>query len=73
RIGEEPIDLLRAVGNKPAAQQATALEELKTERTKGEGRQGQTNPSGRNGQRQERPQRDRSGDYDVITSLPQAD
>ncbi|MET9914445.1 ParB/RepB/Spo0J family partition protein [Streptomyces sp. NPDC006476] len=32
RIGEEPIDLLRAVGNKPIEQQAAALEELKAER-----------------------------------------
>ncbi|MGW5098159.1 ParB/RepB/Spo0J family partition protein [Streptomyces nodosus] len=36
RIGEEPIDLLRAVGNKPAAQQETALKELKEERTRKE-------------------------------------
>jgi ParB family chromosome partitioning protein len=32
-IGDEPIDLLRAVGNKPAEQQKAALEELKEERT----------------------------------------
>ncbi|MET9774588.1 ParB/RepB/Spo0J family partition protein [Streptomyces sp. NPDC006367] len=32
RIGEEPIDLLRAVGNRPADQQAAALEELKEQR-----------------------------------------
>ncbi|MGW0615029.1 ParB/RepB/Spo0J family partition protein [Streptomyces sp. NPDC002788] len=32
RIGEDPIDLLRAVGNKPVDQQVTALEELKAER-----------------------------------------
>jgi ParB family chromosome partitioning protein len=31
-IGEEPIDLLRAVGNKPVQQQKTALAELKAER-----------------------------------------
>ncbi|MFD7282325.1 ParB/RepB/Spo0J family partition protein [Streptomyces sp. NPDC059862] len=36
RIGEEPIDLLRAVGNKPAAQQETALQELKEERARKE-------------------------------------
>ncbi|MFJ7078480.1 ParB/RepB/Spo0J family partition protein [Streptomyces sp. NPDC098781] len=35
-IGEEPIDLLRAVGNKPHAEQAAALDELKTERTRKE-------------------------------------
>ncbi|MFF8939245.1 ParB/RepB/Spo0J family partition protein [Streptomyces paradoxus] len=32
RIGEEPIDLLRAVGSKPVEQQAGAFEELKAER-----------------------------------------
>ncbi|MFE3412406.1 ParB/RepB/Spo0J family partition protein [Streptomyces mirabilis] len=36
RIGEEPIDLLRAVGNKPADQQAAALDELKAERARKE-------------------------------------
>ncbi|MDG9721017.1 ParB/RepB/Spo0J family partition protein [Streptomyces sp. DH24] len=34
RIGQEPIDLLRAVGSKPHAQQAAALEELKTARAR---------------------------------------
>ncbi|MYU23509.1 ParB/RepB/Spo0J family partition protein [Streptomyces sp. SID8352] len=32
RIGEEPIELLRAVGKKPVEQQQTALAELKAER-----------------------------------------
>ncbi|MFD8741359.1 plasmid partitioning protein, partial [Streptomyces sp. NPDC059618] len=36
RIGEESIDLLRAVGNKPAEQQETALAELKAERARKE-------------------------------------
>ncbi|MER5996863.1 ParB/RepB/Spo0J family partition protein [Streptomyces viridosporus] len=36
RIGEEPIDLLRAVGNKPADQQEAALQELKAERARKE-------------------------------------
>ncbi|MFJ3762926.1 ParB/RepB/Spo0J family partition protein [Streptomyces sp. NPDC090080] len=36
RIGEEPIKLLRAVGNKPAAQQEAALKELKDERARQE-------------------------------------
>ncbi|MGW2425888.1 ParB/RepB/Spo0J family partition protein [Streptomyces sp. NPDC001709] len=36
RVGEEPIDLLRAVANKPAAQQETALKELKDERARKE-------------------------------------
>ncbi|MGW8637015.1 ParB/RepB/Spo0J family partition protein [Streptomyces sp. NPDC055793] len=34
RISEEPIDLLRAVGNKPAEQQEAALEALKEERAR---------------------------------------
>lgn len=34
RIGEEPIDLLRAVANKPAAEQEVALRELKDERAR---------------------------------------
>ncbi|MGW7528764.1 ParB/RepB/Spo0J family partition protein [Streptomyces sp. NPDC054783] len=36
RIGEEPIDLLRAVANKPAPEQEAALQELKDERTRKE-------------------------------------
>ncbi|MFF4551288.1 ParB/RepB/Spo0J family partition protein [Streptomyces sp. NPDC001435] len=36
RIGHDPIDLLRAVGNKPADQQETALDELKAERARKE-------------------------------------
>ncbi|WP_105973619.1 ParB/RepB/Spo0J family partition protein [Streptomyces geranii] len=36
RIGEEPIDLLRAVGNKPAAEQETVLRDLKDERARKE-------------------------------------
>ncbi|MEV5177934.1 ParB/RepB/Spo0J family partition protein [Streptomyces flaveolus] len=36
RIGQEPIDLLRAVGNKPADQQMAALEALKAERARKE-------------------------------------
>ncbi|MFI8093914.1 ParB/RepB/Spo0J family partition protein [Streptomyces sp. NPDC086080] len=32
RIGQEPIDLLRAVGNKPQEQQVAALEDLKEQR-----------------------------------------
>ncbi|CAL9323979.1 ParB/RepB/Spo0J family partition protein [Streptomyces sp. SudanB66_2053] len=34
RIGQEPIDLLRAVGNKPHAEQVAALQELKDERSR---------------------------------------
>ncbi|MEW2290263.1 ParB/RepB/Spo0J family partition protein [Streptomyces sp. NPDC047841] len=36
RIGQEPIDLLRAVGNKPADQQMAALEALKADRARKE-------------------------------------
>ncbi|MDN3025991.1 ParB/RepB/Spo0J family partition protein [Streptomyces sp. S.PB5] len=36
RIGQEPIDLLRAVGNKSAEQQQQVLEELKAERARKE-------------------------------------
>ncbi|GHF25232.1 plasmid partitioning protein [Streptomyces werraensis] len=36
RISEEPIDLLRAVGNKPAEQQEAALQALKEERARKE-------------------------------------
>ncbi|MDX5565785.1 ParB/RepB/Spo0J family partition protein [Streptomyces sp. ID05-04B] len=36
RIGEEPIDLLRAVGNKPASEQEAALDQLKAERARKE-------------------------------------
>ncbi|MDQ0808657.1 ParB family chromosome partitioning protein [Streptomyces sp. B3I7] len=36
RIGAEPIDMLRAVGNRPAAEQERALEQLKQERARKE-------------------------------------
>ncbi|MET8769207.1 ParB/RepB/Spo0J family partition protein [Streptomyces sp. NPDC004658] len=36
RIGQEPIDLLRAVGKKPAEEQEAALEALKAERARAE-------------------------------------
>ncbi|MFE9454481.1 ParB/RepB/Spo0J family partition protein [Streptomyces sp. NPDC006739] len=36
RIGQEPIDLLRAVGNKPAEEQQQVLQELKAERARRE-------------------------------------
>ncbi|WP_329295638.1 ParB/RepB/Spo0J family partition protein [Streptomyces sp. NBC_01455] len=36
RIGEEPIELLRAVGSKPVSEQETALEELKAQRAAAE-------------------------------------
>ncbi|MFJ9729715.1 ParB/RepB/Spo0J family partition protein [Streptomyces sp. NPDC101209] len=67
RIGEEPIDLLRAVGNKPVDQQEAALEQLKADRARKE--------EARAAQRQEQPPADAgqghteqdSSDYAVIT------
>ncbi|MEU8718497.1 ParB/RepB/Spo0J family partition protein [Streptomyces sp. NPDC048663] len=49
KIGEEPIKLLRAVGNKPADQQEAALQELKEERARQEAekqKRGQKKPGG---------------------------
>ncbi|MEU5242624.1 ParB/RepB/Spo0J family partition protein [Streptomyces asoensis] len=79
RIGEESIDLLRAVGNKPADQQEAALAELKAERARKEQqRQAALSHPGR----REEPEpaenepttkstRDRSaGDYGVINDSP---
>ena len=54
RIGEEPIDLLRAVGNKPVEEQEAALAELKAARARKEEA------------RAVQPTAD-PGDYDVIT------
>ncbi|TXJ83347.1 ParB/RepB/Spo0J family partition protein [Streptomyces lavendulae] len=76
RIGEEPIDLLRAVGNKPTDQQEAALNELKAERARKE--EAKTRPA--------KPQREqaadghpdtadsgRPADYGVITNEPEAE
>ncbi|MFD5425593.1 ParB/RepB/Spo0J family partition protein [Streptomyces sp. NPDC127084] len=70
RIGEEPVDLLRAVGNKPVEQQAAALEELKAERA----RQDEKARASKRGTKQPRPESgedhrpsSHSGDYAVIT------
>ncbi|CAM5652497.1 ParB/RepB/Spo0J family partition protein [Streptomyces griseorubiginosus] len=73
RIGEEPIDLLRAVGNKPVDQQQAALEQLKAERARKE--------EARTAKRQEQPPADAvqghtevdSSDYAVITHAEAAD
>ncbi|MEU2733845.1 ParB/RepB/Spo0J family partition protein [Streptomyces griseoviridis] len=65
RIGKDPINLLRAVGNKPAPQQAEALEQLKKERAQQEAHKRD---------RSERPltaaaaPQKPSGDYAVITT-----
>ncbi|MEU8654935.1 ParB/RepB/Spo0J family partition protein [Streptomyces sp. NPDC048737] len=70
RIKEEPIDLLRAVGNKPAGEQAAALEELKAKRAAKEEQKTRAGaaPSRRtagNPVETTRPQL--AGDYGVIT------
>jgi ParB family chromosome partitioning protein len=44
RIGHEPIDLLRAVGNKPQEQQQAALAELKADRERKEAEKQQRRP-----------------------------
>ncbi|MGW2618457.1 ParB/RepB/Spo0J family partition protein [Streptomyces sp. NPDC001500] len=72
RIGAEPIDLLRAVGNKPAEEQEAALEKLKAERAgKDEGTTRTLTP--RNDEPVERSepdaQGDQEGDYGVITAV----
>ncbi|MFE0449089.1 ParB/RepB/Spo0J family partition protein [Streptomyces fungicidicus] len=71
RIGEEPIDLLRAVGNKPVEQQQAALTQLKAERAaKSEAARTtkrhatQTAPAASEHNAPSQP----AGDYDVITS-----
>ncbi|WP_217237477.1 ParB/RepB/Spo0J family partition protein [Streptomyces sp. AC555_RSS877] len=73
RIGEESIDLLRAVGNKPADQQAAALADLKAERARKEDqvRAARSQPAQQDEVVQEptaRPSEGDDGDYDVITS-----
>ncbi|WP_030423329.1 ParB/RepB/Spo0J family partition protein [Streptomyces sp. NRRL F-5065] len=69
-IGKEPIDLLRAVGNKPAEQQAAALEELKTERST-RGQKAQASQPRKERQPAGTPaagtENGRVGDYAVIT------
>ncbi|MFI8234909.1 ParB/RepB/Spo0J family partition protein [Streptomyces sp. NPDC085900] len=71
RIGEEPVDLLRAVGNKPVDQQEAALEQLKAERARKEEvraaqRQEQTLVDAGQGSAGKRP-----SDYAVITTPAQ--
>ncbi|MGW2706988.1 ParB/RepB/Spo0J family partition protein [Streptomyces sp. NPDC001340] len=73
RIGEEPIDLLRAVGNKPADQQAAALEELKAERARKEEEQARTAKALREkttGGHADSTGAAPAGDYAVITNAP---
>lgn len=78
RIGQEPIDLLRAVGNKPTADQEAVLEELKAERARKESEK----PAQKPGKRPKPPQSEQSESqpesqpeppplhYDVIDPTP---
>ncbi|MFC5204188.1 ParB/RepB/Spo0J family partition protein [Streptomyces kaempferi] len=80
RIGEEPIELLRAVGSKPAAEQEAALQELKEQRSSAES----AKTSKKQPESTDRPSPAAEpapapagevssadgGDYDVITGTP---
>ncbi|MEH0557504.1 ParB/RepB/Spo0J family partition protein [Streptomyces sp. B21-101] len=70
RIGEEPIDLLRAVGNKPVGEQAEALAQLKAERARKEQAKTHTpKPQPPQGESSDTSPKagEQGGDYDVIT------
>lgn len=69
RIGEEPIDLLRAIGNKPAEQQEAALEELKAERARKEAAKRKNKSPEQREDRAANAQNPNTGkgDYGVIT------
>ncbi|MFF4052827.1 ParB/RepB/Spo0J family partition protein [Streptomyces chartreusis] len=67
-IGDEPIDLLRAVGNKPHAEQQAALAELKAERSRAEAAKYSTKPvSEEKASLPKEPVTAKESDYDVIT------
>ncbi|MEU2282485.1 ParB/RepB/Spo0J family partition protein [Streptomyces sp. NPDC013178] len=66
RIGQEPIDLLRAVGNKPSGQQEAALEELKAERARKEAAR-PSEPRSKQTAGDPNGEGSPAGDYDVIT------
>jgi ParB family transcriptional regulator, chromosome partitioning protein len=72
RIGDEPIDLLRAVGNKPHAEQEAALEELKAERTRKEAEKSAPKPQvpSEKTVAAEEPATSEDSDYGVITGGP---
>ncbi|MER7983353.1 ParB/RepB/Spo0J family partition protein [Streptomyces sp. NPDC095817] len=71
RIGQEPIDLLRAVGNKPAEQQGAALDELKEERLRKE-QEKQARTSEMAAAPVEHEPESQPADYAVITEAPSA-
>lgn len=69
RISHEPIDLLRAVGNKPAAEQEAALQALKDQRSKKEAerRRRRSDTAAENGDTEQRGGADKADNhYDVI-------
>ncbi|MGV9249597.1 ParB/RepB/Spo0J family partition protein [Streptomyces sp. NPDC003710] len=71
RIGEEPIDLLRAVGNRPHEEQDAALEQLKTERARKEAEKQALQVQKRPQEIASPPERTQgrdTGDYGAITS-----
>jgi ParB family chromosome partitioning protein len=73
-IGKEPIDLLRAVGNKPVEQQKAALAELKAERAAKEeaARASKRHATQRTATAGENDAPDKpAGDYAVITDSPE--
>ncbi|MFJ4895002.1 ParB/RepB/Spo0J family partition protein [Streptomyces sp. NPDC088788] len=71
RVGQEPIDLLRAIGNKPAEQQEAALDELKEERLrKEEDKQARATKTA--AVPEEREPESRPADYAVIAEAPSA-
>lgn len=73
RIGQEPIDLLRAVGNKPVQEQEAALAELKAERVRNEQKTVEERQPNRSDERRTtsmpavEPRGSGAGDYAVIT------
>ncbi|MEU6556242.1 ParB/RepB/Spo0J family partition protein [Streptomyces sp. NPDC046915] len=76
RIGQDPIDLLRAVGNKPAEQQEPALEELKAERARKEAEKPVQKPGRRPAatpENEPEPATEPPAHYDVIEEAPSAD
>ncbi|GAA5707605.1 plasmid partitioning protein [Streptomyces avermitilis] len=66
-IGQEPIDLLRAVGNKPTDQQETALQELKDERLRKEEKKQARTPDQADTPAERGPDA-QTADYTVITA-----
>ncbi|MFK4122352.1 ParB/RepB/Spo0J family partition protein [Streptomyces longwoodensis] len=75
RIGVEPIDLLRAVGNKPAVEQEAALEDLKAQRAPKEQAKAHTSNAQQAQPIKEPDSADdpRAVDYGVITSTGAVD